>query len=257
MNIIITKYIKLYLGQVFKMHGKEISENIEEYLETIYKKSLKDNMAKTTEISKDLNIAPGSVTQMLKKLEEEGYVNYYQYRGVQLTDKGYKVAVSIVRKHRLIETFLYQTLGLKMEDLHEQACAMEHALSDEAERKLCQLLDYPDQCPDDHNIIPICGLDIPTCYECSKISNIEDIPKRFENLVAVGDMSSNSVGIIKFIRGDNEKIQELLDLGITLDTEITLINSSPLNSPVKVLVLDKEISLDKALSYNVFVELKK
>ena len=61
------------------MHGKEISENVEEYLETIYKKSLNDNMAKTTEISKDLGIAPGSVTQMLKKLEEEGYVNYYQY----------------------------------------------------------------------------------------------------------------------------------------------------------------------------------
>ena len=108
------------------MHGKEISENVEEYLETIYKKSLKDNMAKTTEISKDLNIAPGSVTQMLKKLEEEGYVNYYQYKGVQLTDKGFKVAISIVRKHRLIETFLYKTLGLDMEDLHEQACAMEH-----------------------------------------------------------------------------------------------------------------------------------
>ena len=116
------------------MHGKEISENVEEYLETIYKKSLKDNMAKTTEISKDLNIAPGSVTQMLKKLEEEGYVNYYQYKGVQLTDKGFKVAISIVRKHRLIETFLYKTLGLDMEDLHEQACAMEHTLSDEAER---------------------------------------------------------------------------------------------------------------------------
>lgn len=239
------------------MHGKEISENVEEYLETIYKKSLKDNMAKTTEISKDLNIAPGSVTQMLKKLEEEGYVNYYQYKGVQLTDKGYKIAISIVRKHRLIETFLYKTLGLDVEDLHEQACAMEHALSDEAERKICQLLDYPDQCPDDHNIIPACDLNISTCYECSKIHNINDIPRRIENLVAVGNMLSNTTGVIKFIRGDNDKIKELLDLGITLDTEITLLNSTPLNGPVKVLVFDKEVLLDKELSYNIFVELKK
>ena len=91
----------------------------------------------------------------LKKLEEEGYVNYYQYKGVKLTDKGFKIARSIVRKHRLLETFLYNTLGIDVEDLHEQACAMEHSLSDEAERKMCQLLDYPNQCPDDHNIIPV------------------------------------------------------------------------------------------------------
>lgn len=237
------------------MHGKEISENVEEYLETIYKKSLTDNMAKTTEISKDLGIAPGSVTQMLKKLEEEGYVDYYQYKGVKLTDKGYKIARSIVRKHRLLESFLYNTLGIDMEDLHEQACAMEHSLSDEAERKLCQLLEYPDQCPDDHNIIPICDLDISTCYECSKIHSIGDIPKRLENLIAVGNMKPKEKGKIKFIRGDNEKLKELLDMGITLETEITLINSTPLNGPVKVLVEDEEVMLDKELSYNLFVVL--
>ncbi|RAP53645.1 MAG: DtxR family iron (metal) dependent repressor [Methanosphaera sp. rholeuAM270] len=235
------------------MHGKNISENVEEYLETIYKKSLSDNMAKTTEISKDLGIAPGSVTQMLKKLEEEGYVNYYQYKGVKLTDKGYKIAESIVRKHRLLETFLYNTLGIDIEDLHEQACAMEHSLSDEAERKLCQLLEYPDQCPDDHNIIPVCGLDISTCYECSKIHKIDDIPKRIENLISVGSMTPNQVGIIKFIRGDNEKLNELLDLGIALETKITLISAAPLNGPLKILVEDKEVQIDKNLSYNLFV----
>ncbi|RAP47555.1 MAG: DtxR family iron (metal) dependent repressor [Methanosphaera sp. rholeuAM6] len=238
------------------MHGKEISENIEEYLETIYKKSLTDNMAKTTEISKDLGIAPGSVTQMLKKLEEEGFVDYYQYKGVKLTDKGYKIARSIVRKHRLLESFLYNTLGIDIEDLHEQACAMEHSLSDEAERKLCQLLEYPDQCPDDHNIIPICDLDITTCYECSKVHSINDIPKRLENLIAVGNMKPKEKGKIKFIRGDNDKLKQLLDMGITLETEITLINSTPLNGPVKLLVEDKEVMLDKELSYNLFVVLE-
>ncbi|MEE1117718.1 metal-dependent transcriptional regulator [Methanosphaera sp.] len=238
------------------MHGKTISENVEEYLETIYKKSLSEGIAKTTEISKDLGIAPGSVTQMLKKLEEEGYVNYYQYKGVKLTDKGFKIARSIVRKHRLLETFLYNTLGIDVEDLHEQACAMEHSLSDEAERKMCQLLDYPNQCPDDHNIIPICNLDITTCYECSKIHSIEDIPKRIENLVAVGNMLPNQVGKIKFIRGSNENLKEFLDMGITLETEITLISSSPLNGPVKVLVEDKELLLDKESTNNLFVLLE-
>ncbi len=236
------------------MHGKKISENIEEYLETIYKKSLINNIAKTTEISKDLDIAPGSVTQMLKKLEEEGYVNYYQYKGVQLTDKGFKIAKGIVRKHRLIETFLYKTLNLDMEDVHEQACAMEHSLSDEAERKLCQLLEYPSQCPDDHNIIPICDLNISTCYECSKIHDIKEIPKRLERLTSLANMNNNETGRIKFIRGDNDIIKELLDMGITLETQVTLIKSTPLNTPIKILVETEEMSLSKDFAYNIFVE---
>ncbi|RAP53611.1 MAG: DtxR family iron (metal) dependent repressor [Methanosphaera sp. rholeuAM270] len=239
------------------MHGKEISENVEEYLETIYKKSLKDTMAKTTEISKDLGIAPGSVTQMLKKLEEEGYVIYFQYKGVKLTDKGYKIARSIVRKHRILETFLYEILDIDMEDVHEQACAMEHSLSDEAERKLCQLLDYPDQCPDDHNIIPVCDLNISTCYECSKVAKVDEIPRRLENLVAVGDLKPQQKGKVKFIRGSNEKLQELLDMGIALETEIKLINAMPLNGPVKLLVEQDEVSMDKELSYNIFVDIEK
>lgn len=238
------------------MHGKEISENVEEYLETIYKKSLSDSMAKTTEISKDLGIAPGSVTQMLKKLEQDGYVVYYQYKGVTLTDKGYKIARSIVRKHRILETFLYEILNINIEDLHEQACAMEHSLSDEAERKLCQLLDYPNQCPDDHNIIPVCDLNISTCYECSKVANIDEIPRRIENLVSISDMRPQQRGKIEFIRGSNETLQELLDLNITLESEITMINSTPLNGPVKILVDGKDVMLDKELSFNAFVELE-
>lgn len=239
-----------------KMHGKKISENVEEYLETIYKKSLKNNMAKTTEISKDLGIAPSSVTQMLKKLEEEGYVTYYQYKGVELTDKGYKIAKEIVRKHRLIEMFLYETLKLDMEDIHDQACAMEHSLSDEAERKLCHLLEYPNQCPDDHNIIPICDLNIPSCYECSKVHSIDEIPKRLEKLVSVGNMQPKQTGRIKFIRGDNSRIKKLLDMGITLETQVTLIQSAPLNQPLKVLIEDKQIELEKDLSYDIFVEIE-
>lgn len=238
------------------MHGKQISENVEEYLETIYKKSLKNNMAKTTEISKDLKIAPSSVTQMLKKLEEDGYVTYYQYKGVELTDKGYKIAKEIVRKHRLIEMFLYETLKLDMEDIHDQACAMEHSLSDEAERKLCQLLEYPNQCPDDHNIIPICDLNIPSCYECSKVHSIDEIPKRIEKLTSLGNMQLNQKGRIKFIRGNNDRIKKLLDMGITLETEITLLQTAPLNQPLKVLIENKQIELEKDLSYDIFVEIE-
>lgn len=69
--------------------------------------------------------------------------------------------------------------------------------------------------------------------------------KRIENLVAVGTMLPKQVGKIKFIRGNNDKLKEFLDMGITLETEITLVNSTPLNGPVKVLVDGQEMMLDK------------
>ncbi|WP_225369969.1 metal-dependent transcriptional regulator [Methanobrevibacter arboriphilus] len=74
------------------MSNKELSENIEEYLEVLYKYGDKETYVSTTKISKMLEIAPGSVTQMLKKLEDLGYINYIPYKGANLSDKGFKVA---------------------------------------------------------------------------------------------------------------------------------------------------------------------
>ncbi len=122
-------------------------------------------MVKTSKISKDLGITPASVSEMLKKLEKMGYVNYSQYKGVNLTDSGLKVAKNITRKHRLLERFLHDILKLKDHFLHDQACEMEHSLSDDAERALCQVLEHPDKCPDD-SVIPACDLKFTTCEEC-------------------------------------------------------------------------------------------
>jgi|GEM_PF-3677704 Mn-dependent transcriptional regulator len=92
---------------------KTLSENAEEYLEVLYKLSLKERPVKTTKISNMLNISPASVTQMIKKLEKEGYVNYSPYKGVTLTEEGYKIASNITRKHRLLERFLHDVLKIK------------------------------------------------------------------------------------------------------------------------------------------------
>lgn len=113
---------------------KHLSENIEEYLETIYRLSDSRKPVTTTDISREMRIAPASVTQMLKKLDSNGYVKYSPYRGAVLTDRGYRIARKITRKHRLLERFLHDVLGIKRERIHRQACEMEHSLSDDAER---------------------------------------------------------------------------------------------------------------------------
>ena len=122
------------------MTDDKISENIEEYLEVLYRNGSNKEQVSTTTLSNELGIAPGSVTQMLKKLEKLGYINYTPYRGASLTDEGMKIAQKITRKHRILEKFLFEVLKVKEENVHAQACEMEHTLSDEAERALCGML---------------------------------------------------------------------------------------------------------------------
>ncbi|MGB8233066.1 MAG: iron dependent repressor, metal binding and dimerization domain protein, partial [Methanobacterium sp.] len=210
-------------------NNEKLSANIEEYLETIYKISQKEKTVKTSKISKNLGITPASVSEMLKKLEKMGYVDYSQYKGVKLTDSGLKVAKNITRKHRLLERFLHDILKLKDHFLHDQACEMEHSLSDDAERALCQVLDHPDKCPDD-SVIPACDLKFTTCEECLKRSKeeVNEVGKRNENLIPIMELRDHQKGKVSFIRGDYKVIRRLLDMGITIGAFISVIKIAPL-----------------------------
>ncbi len=235
---------------------KKISENIEEYLETIYRLSKNGEQVKTTRISKTLKIAPGSVTQMLKRLDKMGFVEYSQYKGVKLTDSGFKTAKSITRKHRLLERFLHDILKLKNNLLHDQACEMEHSLSDEAERALCQVLEHPDKCPDDY-LIPACDLPFASCEECMarRDEEIDQVGKRSENLVPIMELKDKQQGKVSFIRGDYKIIRRLLDMGITIGAKIRVIKVAPLSGPVEVAIRDSKLVIGRDIACNVFVEL--
>ena len=188
--------------------AKEISKNIEEYLETLYKFGSKDSYVSTTTLSKELGIAPGSVTQMLKKLEDIGYIDYVPYKGANLTDEGSKIAQKITRKHRILERFLKDVLKIKDENLHAQACEMEHSLSDEAERAICHMLEHPDTCPDDH-LIPACDFDFASCDDClNDHRDIENIEIRDFNLLSISQLSSGDEGEILFAKSSDNCINE-------------------------------------------------
>ena len=235
---------------------EKLSANIEEYLETIYKISQKEKTVKTSKISKDLGITPASVSEMLKKLEKMGYVDYSQYKGVNLTDSGLKVAKNITRKHRLLERFLHDILKLKDHFLHDQACEMEHSLSDDAERALCQVLEHPDKCPDD-SVIPACDLKFTTCEECLKRreEEVNEVGKRNENLIPIMELRDHQKGKVSFIRGDYKVIRRLLDMGITIGAFISVIKIAPLSGPVEVAIRGSKLAIGRDIACNVFVEL--
>jgi len=239
-------------------NDKKISQNIEEYLEAIYKIEKNGKKVKTTEISKNLDISPGSVTQMIKRMEKLGYLNYSQYQGVQLTENGLKIAKKITRKHRLLERFLYDILKLKKNNLHDQACEMEHSLSDEAEVALCQVLEHPDKCPDDDELIPACDLKFSSCEECIKYrssgSSIEEVGKRNENLISVIELKEHQKAKVCFIRGDHKVLRRLLDMGITTGATISLMRLAPLNGPVEIAIRGSKLALGREIASNIFVE---
>ena len=237
------------------MSQKALSENVEEYLEILYKLSPNEEMVSTSQISEKLGIAPASVTQMLKKLSDKGYVQYSPYKGAVLTKEGIKIAKKITRKHRLLERFLCDILKIKKDKIHEQACDMEHSLSDDAERALCHLLEQPDKCPGE-SIIPECDLKFTSCEEClmRKEDDVEEVGKRNQNLISILDLKEKNKGKVSFIRGDYNVIRRLLDMGITIGAIISVTKVAPLGGPVEVAVRGSKLAIGHDIASNVFVE---
>jgi DtxR family Mn-dependent transcriptional regulator len=128
--------------------SKEIySESIEEYLEAIFRLSTDGGEATTSALAELLKVSPASVSGMVRRLAERGLVKAPRYKPITLTAKGRKAAESVLRKHRLSERLLTDVLGLDWAQAHDEACRLEHAVSDEVLEKMEALLDDPDRCP--------------------------------------------------------------------------------------------------------------
>jgi DtxR family Mn-dependent transcriptional regulator len=230
-----------------------ISKSMEEYLRTIYSLNEEGKQAETTEIATRLGIKPSSVTEMLKKLADEGYVIYEAYRGAELTTKGSKTASKIARKHRLLERFLTDILKLGKNNIHDQACAMEHTLSDEAEEALCRVLKQPDRCPDDEKTIPPCDKDVPSCIVCDEVPAANE---REETIIPLSNLTEGQEGLVTFIRGGRRACQRLADLGLTKDTPVKIVNSAPFHGPVEISVRETKIAVGRRLATRIFVRVR-
>jgi DtxR family transcriptional regulator, Mn-dependent transcriptional regulator len=232
------------------------SRSVEDYLKALFLLSQNGKAVSTTEIAEHFKIAPASVTEMLKKLAEKQYIEYSPYHGAYLTTKGSRIAEKITRKHRLLERFLNDVLKLKKDEVHVQACEMEHALSDEAEESLCRFLDHPDHCPDDSQTIPACDLPFTTCEECVDLheKNLEENGKREQIPVPINRLKDGERGKISFIRGGHKALKRLSDMGLTPDTEITVVKSAPFHGPTEILVRGSRLAIGRGMTETIFVE---
>ncbi len=125
---------------------KPLSSSTGDYLKAIWELS-EAGAASTTDVAARLSVAPASVTRMLGRLQEMDLVEYERYRGASLTERGLAEVLRLVRRHRLIETFLLEHLGYSWQEVHEEAERLEHAVSDKFAERLAELLGHPDRDP--------------------------------------------------------------------------------------------------------------
>ena len=125
--------------------GRGPSEAIEDYAKAIYSLCRQgDGTATTNALAERLGVTPASVSAMVKKLDERGLVRHVRYKGVALTPDGERVALEVMRHHRLLETYLAEHLGVPWDRVHEEAEALEHVLSEYLEAKIAAKLGHPD-----------------------------------------------------------------------------------------------------------------
>jgi DtxR family Mn-dependent transcriptional regulator len=116
---------------------------VQDYAKAIFTLESRHGAASTNELATLLEVRPASVSGMLRKLSDLGLVEHERYRGVRLTERGRRVALEVIRHHRLVELFLVESLGMTWDEVHDEAEVLEHALSEELEELIATKLGNP------------------------------------------------------------------------------------------------------------------
>lgn len=212
------------------------AESIEEYLEAVYRLEREGPGVTTSGLASSLGVAPASVSGMLKKLDKDGFVEYVARGEVKLTRKGLQVAVNVLRRHRLAERLLTDVLGMPWDEVHSEACMLEHAISQRVEDRLIALLGDPTTCPH--------GQPIP--------------PRDLSDPVRVGvPLAQVDEGRHATVAGVTEEIPEMLrylgEVGLRPGTALHVVEKAPLGGPITVDVDGKRYAISLELARMVMV----
>jgi len=214
------------------------SPRTEEYLEYIYKLQEMHESATTSKLAERLELAPSSVSEMLKQLEQKGLVKYAE-KGVVLTKEGELEAKKVIRKHRLSERLLTDILGFKWDKVHEEACRLEHDISPEMEEKIEKKLGNPKTCPHGYPIPDKNGLIVQ------------------DNTEKLSELKANEKGVIISVFEENsEMLQYLGSLGLYPETEVEVKSVAPFGGPILIRVAGSEKSVGKELAEKILVQRK-
>jgi len=194
-----------------------LTRSVEDYLKAIYHLSSQGGFATTSDIAAMLEVAPPSVSGMMKRLSETGLIEHVPYRGVQLTHQGRHAALQMIRRHRILEVYLTQQLGYDWGDVHAEAERLEHAVSDQLIDRMAGALGDPRYDPH--------GAPIPTA--AGEIEEAE--------LVSLAGAAVGAELILRQVGDENPaRLRYLAEQGLTPGTRMTVVDRQPFNGPITV-----------------------
>lgn len=213
----------------------------ENYLKIIYHLSYEENIEVTTNaIAEAMQTKASSVTDMLKKLHEKGWVTHKKYQGVSLTDEGRRNALLVIRKHRLWEVFLVEKLHFSWDEIHEVAEQLEHIQSDKLVEELDKFLLYPEKDPH--------GDPIP-----DREGNMPIMKNELLSLLKKGE-SGQCVGVKNTSK---EFLQYLNKMEISIGKEISVIDIQPFDNSIEIQLDNKTIYISSIVAGNIYVKKNK
>jgi len=194
-----------------------LTRSTEDYLKAIYRLSDRDEAASTTDIAEMLELAPASVSGMIKRLSEQDLLEHIPYRGVRLTQAGRRIALQMVRRHRLVEAYLVAFLGYTWDTVHDEAERLEHAVSDALVERMAHALGNPRFDPHGDPIPDADG----TVAEFIFVP-LTDVP--------VGE----TVVVCRADTRDDGRLRFLAAEGLVPGTRVTVVDHQPYRGPVTV-----------------------
>jgi len=210
----------------------------ENYLKTIFHlEKIYSGGVSTNALAGEMETKASSVTDMLKKLSEKKLVKYRKYQGVQLSDKGHKAAVEVIRKHRLWEVFLVEKLNFSWDEVHDIAEQLEHIKSEKLTQELDKFLEFPKRDPH--------GDPIPDAEGNFRIAN----------KVLLADLEEGESGICVGVKDSSTEFLQYLDKNnIALGKSFTVVHREAYDESLFIKINDEDLHVSKSISNNLFVK---
>ncbi len=208
------------------------TEAVEDYAKALHALAQRcEGPVSTSALAERLGVSAGSVTSMLKRMDEMGLVRHEPYRGALLTDRGEKVALEVIRHHRLLESYLAEVLGMPWDRVHDEAEVLEHYISEELEERIANALGDPDRDPHG-DPIPNAQLDLAD-DDTVRLTELE--PGAVASFARVSD-------------SDPEMLRYLDERGIRPGSELEVVSRDPFEGPLHVTVGGAEHILGERLA---------
>jgi DtxR family Mn-dependent transcriptional regulator len=221
------------MGETAMSSEPAISANIEEYLEWIYRLSKEQDEVTTSDLARSLKVSPASVTGMLKRLSEKGFLHHEKYHGITLTDEGREVALRIIRRHGLLEVLLVNVLELPWHEVDDLAGRLEHHITPEVEDRLRNFLGNPTTCPH--------GQPIDWIEPESNVRLASMQPGDEGNVARIGDESPDF-------------LEYVAQLGLKPGARLRIAGRAPFNGPLSVEVHGREYALGDEVCTKIWVK---